>query len=244
MSSLFPALLASARVVAQQHWVVKSMGSLLLYNLQSQEKYCDGRPFWKYLDSRLLFKPKWRKEKGNGSKKWIDMMLIRQKKIIYGVRVWWLYKITFRCIEFYVMKNEEKMVQKNIKCCSNWVITNYFLKKSSFYIWLFIFSPCPWFYKGEQNNFTNLEVTKKSVFSRTVSICNCCMFLVSFFLLIFAIFVALVFTHHFPICASSPVTKDQDICLCIKRLNNDRIIWLQAKCKLLTNLVTEWQRTE
>lgn len=37
---------------------------------------------------------------------------------------------------------------------------------------------------------------------------------------------------------------DLYICLCLKRLNNDRIIWLQAKCKLFTNLVTEWQWME
>lgn len=60
----------------------------------------------------LLSKPKRRKKKGSDFNKWMDMMLIRQKKMIYAVRMWQLYKVTFQCVEFYDMKNEEKMVQK------------------------------------------------------------------------------------------------------------------------------------
>lgn len=78
----------------------------------------------------FLSKPKQRKRKGSDFNKWMDMMLIRQKKMIYRVRMWQLYKVTFQCVEFYVMKNEEKVVQKKIQCWGNWGIPTHFLKNS------------------------------------------------------------------------------------------------------------------
>lgn len=70
------------------------------------------------------------------------------------------------------------------------------------------------------------------------------LFYISSGIFFFWVFWSLLF---FPCYLHSPFPythPDLDICLCLKRLNKDRIIWLQAKCKLFTNLVTEWQWTE
>lgn len=156
--------------------------------------------------------------------------------------MWHLHKITFQCVRLCVMKNEEKRfwkqfsagaIEESKSIFQKMLIHLHMIVHLLFFLLLL---------QGWINNSTNLGETKKK---KKDSLQNykylqwfyisswtfCGFFLCNFFL---------CYLH-----SSFPYTHpDLDIGLCLKRLNNDRIIWLQAKCKLFTNLVTEWQWTE